>query len=146
MLHLSKNNISSSFFAKYRNQEEWEPIDCSDGIISNALPRVSELEEVDLDDIKQVRPGVFEDCTSLTTIIFSKSLHRIDYNAFVGCTALQKIVFPDSLEEIDCWINVSGLSKVTLPNPTSDEIIENLKRGYAMDLYFKGDYRDDYWD
>ena len=96
--------------------------------------------------ITKISSGAFQDCTLLTTITFHDSLHRIDVNAFAGCTALQKIIFPDSLEEVDCWFGVRSVAKITLHNPSSAELIENLKQGYAMDLYYKGEYRDDYWD
>ena len=93
--------------------------------------------------ITKIRPGAFQDCTSLTTITFHDSLHRIDVNAFAGCTALQKIIFPSTLKEVDFQ---KGHIKITPPNLSSEEFAQYLKQGYAMDLYYKGEYRDDYWD
>jgi len=96
--------------------------------------------------IKTICSEAFLDCTSLTTITLPESLHRIDIDAFVGCTALQKIILPTSLDEVECWLDGSGVSKMTLSQPSSDELIKHLKEGYAVDLYYKGEFRDDHWD
>lgn len=93
--------------------------------------------------ITKIRPGAFQDCTSLTTITFHDSLHRIDVNAFAGCTALQKIIFPSTLKEVDFK---KGPVKITPSSLSSEEFAQYMKQGYAMDLYYKGEYRDDYWD
>ena len=98
------------------------------------------------ENITHIRVGEFENCTDLTTITVPDSLKRIDANAFAGCTALQKIVLPENLDEVDCWFDNRGVAKITQPNPSSAEIIENLKKGYPMDFYYKGEFRDDYWD
>jgi len=96
--------------------------------------------------IKTIGSEAFLDCTSLTTITLPESLHRIDIDAFVGCTALQKIILPTSLDEVECWLDGRGVSKITLSTPSSDELIKHLKQGYAVDLYYKGEFRDDHWD
>ena len=107
----------------------------------------AELEEVELGEhITSVRSGAFQGCPSLTTVTIHDSLKRIDANAFAGCTALQKIVLPENLDEVDCWFDNRGVAKITLPNPSSAELVENLKKGYPMDFYYKGEFRDDYWD
>lgn len=93
--------------------------------------------------ITKISSGAFHDCTSLTTITFHDSLHRIDVNAFAGCTALQKIIFPSTLKEVDFK---KGPVKITPSSLSSEEFAQYLKQGYAMDLYYKGEYRDDYWD
>lgn len=106
-----------------------------------------EVEGVELlMNIDTIRSGAFEDCTSLTTIKLCKSLKRIDANAFAGCTALCEVVVPDNLEEVDCWTDLRGVSKTIINNPTSEQLAENLKKGYAMDFYYKGDSRPDCWD
>ena len=104
----------------------------------------AELEEVELGDyITSVTSGAFQDCTSLTTITFHESLHRIDANVFTSCTALQKIVLPPTLKEVDCWFDDRGVAKTTLSSPSSETIINYLKQGYPMDLYYQNEFRDD---
>ena len=107
----------------------------------------AELEKVELGEyITRIRSDAFADCTSLTAVTFHDSLKRIDPNAFFGCTALQKIVLPENLDEVDCWFDARGVAKTIISKPTSEVLIENLKQGYPMDFYYKGEFRDDYWD
>ena len=106
-----------------------------------------ELEEAELgENITTVGAGVFEDCVSLKTFTFHESLKHIEANAFLGCTDLQEVIIPDTLEEVDCWYDERRVAKATLFNPTSEELVSNLQKGYAMDLYYKGENRDDFWD
>ena len=135
-------------YIKKINQEERELVFFRDSSIpTDAWKGDSELEEVELGkNITQVHSGAFADCTSLTTLIFHDSLKRIEPNAFVGCTALQKIILPENLDEVDCWFDARGVAKTTLSRPTSEALIENLKQGYPMDFYYKGEFRDDHWD
>ena len=133
---------------KMINQDNSEYVMCQKSIITEGTwEGNTELEEVEFgDNITQIGAYAFENCTSLTTVTFHTSLKRIDPNAFAGCTALQKIVAPDTLEEVDCWLDGKRAVKLSLFNPSSEELIENLKKGYPMDLYYKGVFRDDYWD
>ena len=56
---------------------------------------------------------------------------------------LQKVVVPDSLDEVDCWFG--NVDKLTLINPSSDELVKDLKQGYAMDFHYKGESHGDHW-
>ena len=85
----------------------------------------------------------FLDCTSLTKVTILTEAHRIDFNAFAGCTALREIIFPDNLKEVVITFDGRGVSKMTLSNPSTKGLIKILKQGYAIDLYYKGDIRDD---
>ncbi len=137
-----------SIFLKKINEEGSEPVICHSSIISPGFWQGDkELQEVEFGShITQINSYAFEDCTSLTTITIQESLHRIDFNAFAGCTALQKIEIPESLENVDCWFDRGRVSKITLFKPSSDELIENLKQGYAMDLYYEGEENGDHWN
>ena len=105
------------------------------------------LKEITIPDgITRICSEAFLDCSSLTTVTFPASLKRIDFNAFFGCTSLQRIILPNTLDEVECWLDGRGVAKSSMSNPTSDKLIENLKKGYAMDLYYKCEYRDDHWD
>ena len=154
MYRESSENIMALKITKYivslkrKNQDGESYLMNTNSIVSPySYKGDKDLVEVSFGEyITKISSGAFQDCTSLTTITFHDSLHRIDVNAFDGCTALQNIIFPDSLEEVDCWLGARRVAKITLHNPSSDELIENLKQGYAMDLYHKGEYRDDYWD
>lgn len=132
---------------KYADKETKESNCYDSGILQPyAMRGDTKIEEVEILGFKQICTGAFQDCTSLTCVTITGPLHRIDCNAFVGCTALQKIILPASLEEVEVELGIPGVAKLTLFNPSSDELIENLKQGYAIDLYYKDEYRDDHWD
>ena len=133
---------------KKTNQEEMEVCLLKSNIVnSDAWCGDTELERLEFArNIEIIRSGVFEDCTSLTSIKFCKSLKRIDANAFWGCSALREVVVPKSLEEVDCWFDLRGVSKTILKNPSSEELADNLKKGYAMDFYYEDDIRLDFWN
>ena len=102
----------------------------------------TELKEVDiLEGVKTISISAFQDCTSLTKVTIPASLKRIEWNAFAGCSALKEMVLPTSLNKVDCCFG-RGVSKLTLFNPSSDEIIKMLKQGYAIDL----NSHDDHWN
>lgn len=130
------------------NQEEEEVRPLKSSIVnSDAWREDKGLERLEfVKNIKIIRSGVFKDCTSLTTIKLCESLKHIDPNAFWGCTALCEVIVPESLEEVDCWFDLRRVSKTTLKNPSSEELANNLKEGYAMDFYYEGDIRPDFWD
>ena len=133
---------------KMKSQEEVEVCPLKSSIVSSDAWRGDkELERVELSrNISTIRSFAFEDCTSLTTIKLGESLKRIEANAFAGCTALHEVVVPESLEVVDCWFDLRRVSKTIINNPTSEQLVENLKKGYALDFYYKGDSRPDYWD
>lgn len=86
------------------------------------------------DGVTQIRDDAFKGCTSLTTVILPSSLSRIGFDAFVGCSALQEIIVQGILDEVDCCFDAKGVSKMTLNKPSSKELIDNLLKGYAMDI------------
>lgn len=122
---LTNDNIIP--YGRYEGHEEFKEIIIPDGII-------------------KIVSEAFMDCSSLTTITLPDSLQRIDFNAFVGCTAFQKVVLPASLSKVEFWLDGRGVSKITLSSPSSDILIKNLQQGYAMDLYYIGEYREEHWD
>ena len=97
-----------------------------------------ELIEVMIPEgIETIQANAFDGCGSLARISIPASLRRIERNAFTG-SALTDINIPDILKEVDCWLDSKGATKMTIFHPSPDELIENLKEGYAMDLYFEG--------
>ena len=118
------------------------------GIVSrNSYKGNTELEKVEIPNgITTICEGAFEDCTALVTVVIPESVVAIEQNAFNGCKSLQQIIVSGDLEEVDCWYDCRGVAKQTLFEPSSDELIENLRKGYRMDLYFKGNPRADHWD
>ena len=85
---------------KRTSQEEMAVCPLKSSIVSSDAWRGDkELEKMEFAmNIETICSGVFEDCTSLTSIKFCKSLKRIEANAFLGCTALREVVVPDDLE------------------------------------------------
>ena len=86
------------------------------------------------DGVTQIRDDAFKGCTSLTTVVLPSSLSRIGFDAFVGCSALQEISVQGTLEEVDCCYDAKGVCKMTLNKPSSKELIDNLLKGFAIDM------------
>lgn len=128
------------------NETETAIFKSEDDYIGNVYQGDDSLTEIEIrDNVIAIGNEAFMNCTSLTTVTLPSSLKRIEQNAFIGCTALQEIVIPDSLDEVDCWLGDRGVAKLTLSNPSSDELVKYLKQGYVMDFHYKGESRGDHW-
>ena len=128
------------------NETQINIFNSEDDYIGNVYQGDDSLTEIEIrDNVIAIHNEAFMNCTSLTTVTLPSSLKRIEQNAFIGCTALQNVVTPDSLDEVDCWLGNRGVAKLTLFNPSSDELVNYLKQGYAMDFHYKGESRGDHW-
>lgn len=131
---------------KYSNAEASSILIKGDSIMEERFKGEIELEEVTIDDgVKIIGASAFENCTSLATISLPSSLKRIERNSFVGCTTLKKVILPASLNEVDCWLD-GGVAKLTLSNPSSDELINELRKGYTMNFHYIGESPNNHWD
>ena len=131
---------------KYSNAEASSILIKGDSIIEECFKGEKEFEEVTINDgVKIIGASAFENCTSLATISLPSSLKRIERNSFVGCTTLKKVILPASLNEVDCWLD-GGVAKLTLSNPSSDELINELRKGYAMNFHYMGESPNNHWD
>ena len=131
---------------KLSNGEESGCLYNSDAISRNSYKDNTELEIVEIPNgITTICEGAFEGCTALTTVVIPESVVTIEQNAFGGCESLQEVTVT-GLEEVDCWCDGRGVAKLSLFEPSSGELAENLKKGYRMDLHFKGNPRADHWD
>jgi hypothetical protein len=119
----------------------------SDIVKRDAFKDDVELTEVELGEgITEIREGAFADCINLTTIKFPSTLKLIRQNAFTGCRSLKTIILPDTLEDVECWFANRG-GKFCLRPPFSDDLIHHLLDSQGeIDLYYKGEFRDDHWD
>ena len=103
--------------------------------IGNEFKGDETLKEIEIcDGVTQIRYEAFKDCTSLATVILPSSMTRIGFNAFVGCNALQEIIVQGTLDEVDCCFDARGAVKMTISKPSSKELINNLLKGFAMDM------------
>lgn len=67
--------------------------------------------------LNSIPESMFADCTSLTTVDFSKAMYTsIEYGAFKGCTSLTKFTMPDSISyiESDAFAGCTGLTELHL--------------------------------
>lgn len=92
--------------------------------------KMSNLREIVIpDSVTYIRPAAFQDCKSLTKVVLSQGLRKIDHNCFKN-TPLNEITIPDTVETIgpsafECetiytqtGINhvSSGLSEIYIPD------------------------------
>ena len=70
------------------------------------------------DDITDIAPHAFEDCTNITSVTIGNSVTSIGEYAFSGCTSLDSIIIPNSVISIDRSVfeGCTGLSSVTIGN------------------------------
>lgn len=67
--------------------------------------------------VEEVEAGVFEDCTSLTDLVYTESVNQISKAMYRGCTGLTRIEIPAGTTEIgDCaFYGCTNLKEVILP-------------------------------
>ena len=60
---------------------------------------------------------MFEDCTSLETVVLEEGLTKLNTGVFKGCTALKSISLPMGLTEIgaNVFTNCTSLKSLTIP-------------------------------
>ena len=132
---------------KLTNGEESGCLINTSMVSRNSYKGNKDLEKVEIPNgITTIGEGAFENCLALTTVVIPESVITIELNAFYGSESLKQIIVSGKLEEVDCWFDGRGVAKQTLFEPSSEELIENLKKGYRMDLHFKGNPRADHWD
>ena len=132
---------------KLTNGEESGCLINTSMVARNSYKGNKDLEKVEIPNgITTIGEGAFENCLALTTVVIPESVITIELNAFYGSESLKQIIVSGELEEVDCWFDGRGVAKQTLFEPSSEELIENLKKGYRMDLHFKGNPRADHWD
>lgn len=110
----------------------------------NAIPRIN-LRTVVITSGTRIEDGVFEYCSSLTSIVIpdsvvdigsyvfyccrgltsvtiGKNVTRIGSNAFYGCSSLTSITLPDSVESIGDWAFCScvELRAITIPDSVAN--------------------------
>ncbi len=72
--------------------------------------------------LKEIRPLVCSENTSLRRVIFGGALQRIGNSAFIGCDSLQTVDFPTSLKSIglNAFCLCISLESVVIPDSVSE--------------------------
>jgi len=76
------------------------------------------LKEVTITGYKGIGNFAFGGCTSLTNIIISGEVTKIDFDAFFGCTSLKSISIPNSVKSIGqrAFSSCKSLTNMVIPN------------------------------
>ena len=84
------------------------------------------LKEVTITGYKGIGNFAFGGCTSLTNIIISGEVTKIDFDAFFGCTSLKSISIPNSVKSIGqrAFSSCKSLTNMVIPNSVTS--IEDL--------------------
>lgn len=84
------------------------------------------LKEVTINGYKGIGNFAFGGCTSLTNIIISGEVTKIDFDAFFGCTSLKSISIPNSVKSIGqrAFSSCKSLTNMVIPNSVTS--IEDL--------------------
>ena len=79
------------------------------------------LTSIDLNYIKFLAGGVFNNCSNLTTVNWGNcDIQLIDYRTFYNCTSLTNITIPDTVTKIGCdsFNNCPNITELDLNNIT----------------------------
>ena len=85
----------------------------------------NKIQEIVIPDtVNQVEGGIFNSCTSLSSVTLSKNITTLSEGFFAGCTALTNFVIPDTILEIGeaVFNGCTNLTSITLNNN-----IQNIK-------------------
>ncbi len=89
------------------------------------------LVELDVGWIEREMRGVFEGCTSLTSVSFSEGLSILGDYTFCGCTSLKTVRLPKSMTEIayNAFYGCTSLTALVVPNPDCT-VRQDVPRNY----------------
>ncbi len=76
------------------------------------------FEDYDIEEEEEKPvPGLFENCYSLTSVIFSEGVKEIPDGAFYNCSSLKSVTIPDGLTEIgdEAFFCCANLSEIKIP-------------------------------
>ena len=94
----------------------------SEGVFSKATFEGSSIETFEefqyFTNLKNIKNGMFKNCSRLTTITLPNSVTSIGEWAFDGCTGLTSIEIPNSVTAIGsgAFYDCTGLTSITIPN------------------------------
>lgn len=89
--------------------------------------------------VDNIGVGAFQDCKSLSNVVFKSNIKTVPKQCFSGCTALNKVVLPDSVEYIgyNAFKNCTSLTYLYIPDTTSF-IADNALAGHSKNLVIYG--------
>jgi len=97
-------------------------------IAYSVFAHCSLLESIRIPEgVQRLWPGVFRNCSNLSSVELPSTLTTIDHNAFVNCSSLRQLIIPEGVESIgggaisDC----ENLEFISLPAS-----LTNVKRPY----------------
>ncbi len=95
-------------------------------------------------DLASASYGAFQNCESLTEIIFPEGLETIEPYAFKNCKTLKSVSFPNSLKTLGkcAFLLCSALETVTFPVGELTEIGENVFNSCGVKRIYWGSITD----
>ena len=103
--------------------------------IYNLGPVRDSLEKITgMQNVREIKKGLFQEFTSLTSVTLPDSLTIIPEEAFQSCRSLASIIIPDSVTHIDnfAFENCTSLTTVILPD--SVKVIDKFVFGSCISL------------
>ena len=98
-------------------------------------PVIESLEKITgMQNVREIKKGLFQEFTSLTSVTLPDSLTIIPEEAFQSCRSLASIIIPDSVTHIDnfAFENCTSLTTVILPD--SVKVIDKFVFGSCISL------------
>ena len=87
-------------------------------------------------NLREIRPGTFQNCRNLTSVIISEGVEIIDQGAFEGCTALASVTLPSTIRLIRdrAFYGCTALTTITIPNSAESIVFESDSFGNCPGL------------
>lgn len=119
---IADSSIPDSCFRNCTNLRHINGTDKVRSIESNAFSGCINLEEINIDKVKEIKPGTFRDCRSLRKVKLANYVRKIGKEAFLNCYLLEDINLADTIETIDkrAFKHCHSIKRIVIPG--------NLKR------------------
>lgn len=129
--------VVAIFTNAFRSNSNIEEIVLPSTIIrinGGAFSGCTNLQKINLTNVRTIESNVFENCTSLQDIVLSNNLTTINDSLFAGLTNLRSIVIPNGVTTIGNYAfdGCTSLTNITLPN-TVTSILSYAFSGCAFE-------------
>ena len=89
----------------------------TEGSTNGSFEGCTALTSIDLSNILEIKSQVFQECSSLTSVVIPDGVKYIGLALFYGCLNLTSVIIPDSVESIgdNAFQECSSLTSITIP-------------------------------
>lgn len=143
----SKDLTELLYYPSGRKEKVYKVIDEAKTIVINAFSNCQFLEDVDLNNVSNIKTKAFENAIGIKNVKLNKYIKLIDFDTFKGCTNLVSIDIPENVITIgsNAFKDCKSLKKISIPK-TCVKLGKNFIQGVGenLDIIYGGN--KDEWD